>query len=121
LTPKTKAETVDLESAATRALTRFEILHATESIPTPNGPLPTGRPGDSKDMVKSAKEFVKIKLTEFEFMKGDRSFTEHSAEGAVCCSTGENGKPDNEIKDIDWPVKGTMNVTVIETPVFSII
>ena len=99
--PKTKAETVDLESAATRALTRFEILHATESIPTPKGPLPTGRPGDSKYMINSAREFVKIKLTEFAFMEGESSLTEQNAEGVVCCRTGENGKPVNEIKDIE--------------------
>ena len=95
---------MDLAPATTGALTRFETLHETESFPTPKGPLPTGRPGDSNDIPSSARPFVNMKRTEFEFIDGDKSLTEQKHEGVVCGKRGENGKPDIEITDIDWPV-----------------
>ena len=53
--PKMAKETDDVAPEAEGALTSFEILHVTASIPMPYGPLPTGKPGVGNDIFSSSR------------------------------------------------------------------
>lgn len=111
---KTNNDIANLPLDAMGALTRFEILHVTASVPIPRGPVPTGKPEENFILSSDVAPFT-ASVTELELMDW------HNADGADCCKGAENCNPDSVILVIAWFVKGTTNLRVIVTPDFSII
>ena len=115
--PKMAKETDDVAPEAEGALTSFEILHATARIPMPYGPLPTGKPGVGNNIFRTSRAPGRFG-TGLPDSIGAELSTEHWAEGCSLCRGAENCTPDSVIEVIGWFVKGTVNLSVKDTPDF---